>query len=264
MGDPREDEDVTEHPLANYPRPPPRGEDLPYDDGEPMETLRHRLQMNVLIESLDENRDGSLEFFVSGNQFLYFSETQAKKNDFRGPDVFVVLGRPQQDVKSWVVWEQDGHLPDVIIELLSPKTEKVDRGEKFRIYRDVMKVARYYLYDPYTFDLEGYALVDGVYQRLEPNADGRLECRPLGLWLGVRDTFRLQHWAPMLRWFDAEGQVLLEDRERAGDFARRAEEEARRAEEEARRAEEEARRADAAEARAAELERRLAELEQRK
>ncbi|WP_437604602.1 hypothetical protein WMF20_25545 [Sorangium sp. So ce834] len=31
------------------------------------------------------------DVYVSGNVAIYFSELQAKKNDFRGPDVFVVL-----------------------------------------------------------------------------------------------------------------------------------------------------------------------------
>lgn len=36
------------------PKPPPRGEDLPYDDGMPMETSRHRAQLDLLVDSLDD------------------------------------------------------------------------------------------------------------------------------------------------------------------------------------------------------------------
>nr|WP_322505530.1 hypothetical protein [Chroococcidiopsis cubana] len=32
--------------------------------------------------------------------------------------------------QGWVVWEEDGRYPDVIVELLSPSTAKVDRGVK--------------------------------------------------------------------------------------------------------------------------------------
>ena len=39
--------------------------------------------------------------------FLYFSKTQAKNNDFRGPDVFVVMNTSRRERKSWVVWEED-------------------------------------------------------------------------------------------------------------------------------------------------------------
>ena len=58
-----------------------------------------------------------LTTFVGANMFLYFSQTQAKKNDFRGPDVFVVMDTTRRERKSWVVWEEDGRVPDVVIEL---------------------------------------------------------------------------------------------------------------------------------------------------
>lgn len=245
---------MTEHPLANEPRPPPRGEDLPFEDGEPMESVLHRDQMNLLIDTLGENRDGLVDFFVGGNMFVYFSETQAKRNDFRGPDVFVVLGHPQSTPKSWVAWEQDGKLPDIVIELLSPKTEHVDRGIKMQIYRDVWKVRRYYLFDPYTLVFEGYALVDGRYAPIEPNTEGRLECAPLGLELGVQDTDKLEIRRPALRWYRPDGAILPTDGERLAKERARGDEERARADQERARADEEKARADA-------LARRLAELE---
>jgi len=252
---------VTEHPLANYPRLPPRGEDLPYDDGEPMESGRHRDQMNLLINTLADSRDDPSELFVGGNMFVYFSETQAKRNDFRGPDVFVVIGRPQQDVKSWVAWEQEGRLPDVVIELISPKTEKVDREVKHQIYRDVWKVRRYYLFDPWTLELNGFALDDGEFVPIAPNAEGRLECAPLGLELGVRDTEILQTRIPALRWFDARGHVLPTGQEQAAQAAANLRRTEALVHEVESRAEEAEARAAEAEARAEALARRLAELE---
>ncbi len=80
--------------------------------------------------------------------FVYFSELQAKKNDFRGPDVFVVLDTVRRERKSWVVWGENGRTPDVVIELLSPSTEAVDRGEKMRVYSKLLRVTHYYLFDP--------------------------------------------------------------------------------------------------------------------
>lgn len=44
---------MAEHPSL-LPKPPPRGVDLPCDDGEPLETQRHRDQMNLLIDSLGD------------------------------------------------------------------------------------------------------------------------------------------------------------------------------------------------------------------
>ncbi len=148
-----------------------------------MESLRHRSQMNLLIDSLRLAWHKRDDFFVAGNMCLYFSETQAKKNDFRGPDVFIVLDTVKKERKSWVVWEEDGKTPDVVIELLSPSTEAVDRGEKKRLYARVLKVAQYYLFDPFTAEFEGYQLdpIISGYCLIEPDTHGFLPCHSLGL-----------------------------------------------------------------------------------
>jgi Uma2 family endonuclease len=261
--------DGEEHPLANYPKPPPRGEDLPYDDGEPMESGRHVEQMSLLIETLRWAWRDRPDVYVSGNEFLYYSEIQSKKNDFRGPDVFVVLDALQRQRRSWVVWEEDGRTPDVVIELLSPTTEHIDRGEKMRIYR-LLRVPAYYLYDPWTHVLEGYALEGDHYVRMEPDAQGRLPCAPLGLSLGIIECEYRGTRIPWLRWLDTEGQRVLfrgefadaetrradEEKKRADEEKKRADEEKKRADEEKKRADEEKKRADALAARIAELERK--------
>ena len=84
---------------------------LPYDDGIPMETPRHRFQMNLLIESLDVRWADRDDFYVGGNMFVYFSPDQVRSHDFRGPDLFVVLDVTRRERKSWVVW-QEGKGPD--------------------------------------------------------------------------------------------------------------------------------------------------------
>ena len=48
-----------------------------------METERHRHQMNLLIDSLAEAWNDRDDFYVGGNMFVYYSELQAKRNDFR-------------------------------------------------------------------------------------------------------------------------------------------------------------------------------------
>jgi hypothetical protein len=72
--------------------PLPTQDDLPSCDGAPMETERHRLQMEILINSLKPwlGERG----YVSGNMFMYFSAKHLKNQDFRGPDVFVVRDVP--------------------------------------------------------------------------------------------------------------------------------------------------------------------------
>lgn len=58
------------HPALRMPSLPTE-DDLPCDDGEPMETLRHRLQMELLIHSLGPWAQRRGDCFVGGNMFLW-------------------------------------------------------------------------------------------------------------------------------------------------------------------------------------------------
>jgi Uma2 family endonuclease len=182
-----------------------------------MESARHRQQMEVLIQSLEcawADRD---DFYAGGNMLLYFSETQARKNDFRGPDFFVVLGTDRHERRAWVVWEEDGKAPDVILELLSESTERVDRGEKMRVYARSLKVAEYFLFDPWSGVLEGYELDSprGAYRPKELDANGRLYCAQVGLWLGKAQSVLYGVEVEWLRWMDEQGRPLLVPAEEA-------------------------------------------------
>ena len=66
--------------------------DLPYDDGEPVESNWHRLQTNLLGDALHQHWQGRTDFFAGGNMFVYFSLEQARTRDYKGPDFFVVTG----------------------------------------------------------------------------------------------------------------------------------------------------------------------------
>ncbi|WP_437943221.1 Uma2 family endonuclease [Sorangium sp. So ce281] len=211
-----------------------------------METERHRKQMTLLIETLESAWRDRTDFYVGGNMFIYFSELQAKKNDFRGPDVFVVLDTERRERKSWVVWQEGGRTPDVVIELVSPSTEAIDRGEKMRTYAKLLHVAAYYLFDPLSGVMEAYALdmASRSYTVAPPDADGTFPCPPLGLKLGVRRGVYQGLEADWLRWLDGEGRVLSsaeEDARAAREQARSAAEQARAAAEQARAAAEQAR-----------------------
>lgn len=263
------------------PKPPPRGVDLPSDDGEPMETWRHRAQMNLLADSLDDAWRDRHDFYVGANMGVYFSETQARNNDFRAPDVFVVVDVDRRkERRHWVVWEEDGRTPDVVIELTSESTEAVDRGPKMNVYARVLHVATYVLFDPWTKRFDAFQLDPGQrrYRPLEKDERGFVWVEPLGLWLGPWTGAYHDVTTEWLRWYDPQGELLLVDREeaalqmrRAAEHAehekRRAEQEAERAEQAARRVEQEAHRAEQAgrraeqEARRAEQQTQLAERE---
>jgi Uma2 family endonuclease len=217
----------------DIPIPPPGEDELPSDDGEPMETNEHRLQMVLLIQSLKDAWADRDDFFVGGNMFVYFSETQVKHNDFRGPDVFVVLGTSRRSRKSWVAWGEEGKLPDVVIELLSFRTRHIDRGEKMRIYSKIWRTPEYFLYDPISHEFEGYRLDQATleYAPIVAGASGDLECKVLQLGLGVREGLFEDVRGPWLRWLDRSGAPLPTPQERGDAERRRADAERRRAEE---------------------------------
>ena len=171
-----------------------------YSDEPPLETELHLRQLILLIQCLEWWWRDRQDFYAFGNLTIYYSPRQRKSEKFRGPDFFVVLGTQRKPRKSWVVWHEDGKYPNVIVEVLSPKTAKTDRGLKKQLYQDTFRTPDYFWFDPHTLEFKGFHLVDGRYQELVPNEQGWLWSEQLGLWLGVD--------ASMLRWFTQQGQLI--------------------------------------------------------
>jgi len=172
-----------------------------YSDEPPLETYLHLQQMILLIKCLDWLWRDRQDFFAAGNLTIYYSPHQKKSEKFRGPDFFVVLGTERKPRKSWVVWEEEGKYPNIIIEILSPKTAKSDRGLKKQIYQDTFRTADYFWFDPDTLEFQGFQLIQGQYQELQPNQEGRLWSQQLGLYLGIHNS--------QLRFFTNLGELVL-------------------------------------------------------
>jgi hypothetical protein len=172
--------------------------------------------------------------------FVYFSPDQVRNHDYRGPDFFVVQHTtPNSDRQAWVVWEEDGRTPDLVVELLSSSTKDFDLDGKKTIYRTMLKTPDYVVCDPLDPDasLQGWHLHRNRYQKLRPNDRGWLWCKSLGLWLGTWSGTIRQHTATWLRFYDVTGQLLLlpeEDERRQIEEIRRQREEIRRQREEIR------------------------------
>jgi Uma2 family endonuclease len=176
--------------------------------------------MTLLIETLESLWAGRDDFFAGGNMFFYFSALQDKKNDFRGPDVFVVLDTEHRMRASWVVWEENGQVPNFVLEILSPRTEAQDRGEKWRIY-EKLGIPEYFLYDPYTGVLEGHRLGPRrTYQRIEATPEGRVPSQELGLLLGVWEGTHLGYRARWPRWYTAQGELVPTPQEKVQEYER--------------------------------------------
>jgi Uma2 family endonuclease len=178
-----------------------------YSDEPPLESDLHRLQMTLLIQCIEWLWRNRNDFYASGNLTVYYSPHQRKSEDFRGPDFFVVLGTYRAARKSWVVWEEDGKYPNVIVELLSDSTAATDKNLKKQIYQDIFRTPDYFWFDPNNLEFAGFILVGGEYQALRPNPLGWLWSQQLGLYLGVYEG--------KLRFFTSEGQLVTTPEEEA-------------------------------------------------
>lgn len=188
--------------------PLPRGIDLPCDDGEPLESPWHRQSMNLLIDVVETARRDRTDYYVGGNMFFYFSPDMVRNHDFRGPDFFVVNGVPRfPERQSWVAWEEDWRLPNVIVELASESTAAIDRGVKRELYCDRLAIPEYVIADPDGWRLEGWRRYNGTVEPMELE-NGRLWLRELeaylGFWTGSYGS-RTTTWP---RLFDVKGNLL--------------------------------------------------------
>ena len=211
----------------------------PTSDGKPMaETDVHLTLMMDLIQTLRDRLEADPMAYAAGNMLLFYEEGNKRKHV--APDVFVTLGVPKEPMRlNYIVW-QEGKPPDVIVELTSKTTRKEDQTTKLTLYRDVLRIPEYFLFDPKQDylrpSLQGHRLVGDAYEPIEP-VGGRLRSMVLGLDL-VRE-------GEMLRLYDATtGERLPTRAERAEQQQRRAEQQQRRAEQQQRRAEQQQRRAE--------------------
>jgi Uma2 family endonuclease len=155
----------------------------PTSDGRAFDSDVHRQLMSDLIRTLKDRFASDPQVYVSG--WLMVFPFRGDKRRYVDPDVFVVKDVADRLRDNYLVWEE-GRGPNVVIELTSSRTRWRDTERKFRIYRDVLKVPEYFLFDPLDHYLEprlqGYRLATGEYRPIR-RSRGRLWSRELGLWL---------------------------------------------------------------------------------
>ncbi|NET70390.1 MAG: Uma2 family endonuclease [Sphaerospermopsis sp. SIO1G2] len=207
-----------------------------YSDEPPVETELHLRQIILLFKCLEWLWKDRTDFYAAGNLTIYYSPHQKKSEYFRGPDFFVVLGTERKTRKSWVVWEENGKYPNVIIEILSPSTANTDKEYKKELYQNTFRTPDYFWFDPYSLEFAGFYLTNGKYQPIEPNEKGHLWSEQLGLYLGIQEG--------LLRYFTTEDELIPTPEESAELESQRAKIEAQRAKIESQRAEMEAQKAE--------------------
>ncbi|MEA5488442.1 MULTISPECIES: Uma2 family endonuclease [Pseudanabaena] len=176
-------------------------------DEPELESDLHREQINLLVRLLKYYWRDRQDVYVTGNLTVYYNPDKLTNRDFRGPDVFVVMDVEKRDRKSWVLWNEGNKYPNLVIELLSDSTAKVDRSTKKLLYQDLWRLPNYFWFDPDSLEFAGFKLVDGKYEAIAPNESGYLWSDQLELYLGIYEK--------QLRWFTADGELIPTAEERA-------------------------------------------------
>ncbi|MGH8475099.1 MAG: Uma2 family endonuclease [Methylococcales bacterium] len=264
---------IPERMIRENARSLPTMYDLPSEDPEEpgLADDFHYYQPQLLRESFRSPLEASDRIYIGTDINLYYDSTHPLWH--KRPDWFLVIDAPklyrQHDLRlSYVVWDEPA-APYLVVELLSPGTEKEDLGEaprrqddeppgKWEVYESLVKIPYYVIYDRYVNRLRAFKRIAGRYRSL-PLPDDRLWLSEaglgLGLWSGCYDEIE----GTWLRWYDADDQWLPTSEEKLDAQSKRAEQEHQRAEradqsaeQERQRTEHERQRAERADQRAAE------------
>ena len=178
--------------------------DSPLEDFEPMpEGDKQRRNLSYATEALKLWFEQLPDVYVSGNLFIRYEENGAEKRI--APDIFVVFGTSREDRVSYTVWEEDGKVPDFVLEITSKGTVAKDRKQNPLIYRD-LGVKEYFQYDPTgehlkPTSLQGLRLENGEYVAIASSvlADGTLSLHSevLGLDLHLFPSLGFRFFDPI-------------------------------------------------------------------
>jgi Uma2 family endonuclease len=194
----------------------------------------HHLQPQLLRETFRPPGYPPDQVLVASDLNLYYDPRHPLW--YKCPDWFAVLGisrlYEQRELRlSYVIW-QEGVDPSVVVELLSPGTEKEDLGQtlrdinqpptKWEVYEQILRVPYYIVFNRYSNQLRAFQNLAGCYQELNLT-QSQLRLPQLGLGLGLWQGEYEGIEGLWLRWRDVEGRWIP-------TFAEQAEQERRRAE----------------------------------
>ncbi len=233
--------------------------DLPSEDPEEpgLPDEFHDLQPQLLSATLRLSNYSRDQIFTGTDLNLYYDVRHPQW--YKRPDWFLVVRVSRLydgiDLRaSYVIW-QEGVDPFVVVELLSPGTEKEDLGEyaepvdggssqiinpesgsitdtaqeagngqttkeilprKWEVYEQILRVPYYVVFSRYTNRLRFFQLTGGHYQEQVLDSDHpRLWISELELGLGLWQGEFEGVARQWLRWYDNQGNWIPTDAERA-------------------------------------------------
>ena len=200
----------------------------------------HSFQSELLWLTFFPANYRSDRIFCASDLYLYYDVHH--QNWYKRPDWFGVVGVPKlyddQDLRlSYVIW-QEGVSPHLVVELLSPSTEKEDLGElrlstsqngasqngnsqngqskkppsKWEVYEKILRIPYYVIFSRYTDRMMVFTLESDRYVE-QDLADSKIWMPEIelgiGLWQGrYKGVNRL--W---LRFYDANNDWILTEAE---------------------------------------------------
>jgi Uma2 family endonuclease len=244
------------NPNALLPPPFPDHTQLPESDGTFVfaeraegKNFQEHPQSLILTDSIGPilqqlHPDG--QYAIGQDCGIYWRETDPPEKGAEAPDWFYVPNVPPkldgQIRRSYVLW-REFISPLIALEFASGNGDEerdqtplsrstsgeVTKPGKFWVYERIIAIPYYGIYEINTGKLEVYRLVDGLYQPLMPNEQGRYPIPRLGVELGVWQGSYQNQTQLWLRWWDEHGNLLLIGDERAEQERQRAEQERQRA-----------------------------------
>lgn len=111
---------------------------------------RHNVIFSNLFGELVTKLKGSLCKPYGSDLRIHIPENTL----FTYPDISVICG----DIVTSEADQDTAILPTVLIEILSPSTRNYDRGDKFKLYRDIPSLKEYVLIDSESILIEVYSI----------------------------------------------------------------------------------------------------------
>jgi Uma2 family endonuclease len=108
------------------------------------------------------------------------------EENFIQPDIIFVSAAKAHIIQKGCI---EG-IPDLVVEILSPGTYKIDRGDKFKLYQR-LGVPEFWIVDPRSKTIEIHALNEGFYDLISLGEEGgEVESKVLsGLKITVNEVF---------------------------------------------------------------------------
>lgn len=202
--------------------------DLPSEEiGDPgMPDEYHVHQATLLNETFCPPAVSPDEVFSAMDMNLYYDVHHPLW--YKRPDWFGVIGVPRlfegRDSRLSYVYWQEGAPPLIVVELLSPGTEKEDLGQtlrdvnepppKWEVYERILRVPYYAVFSRESTELRIFQLRGLRYTEVTGH-EGTLWIPEAELGLGLWQGSYHRQERLWLRWFDAQGNWVPTDDERA-------------------------------------------------